>query len=71
MKEIDLTSNERIPVYYAYSMLLIRVIITIDLRSRTKIPRPEDTAAGERYLRSIGYPHMNRFIDRKMEMGIF
>ena len=39
------------------------------VRSRTMVPRPEDTAAGVRFLRRICYPLMNRFIDFKQEMG--
>ena len=39
------------------------------VRSRTMVPRPEDTAAGVRILRRICYPHMNQFIDFKQEMG--
>ena len=39
------------------------------VRSRTMVPRPEDTAAGVRILRKICYPRMNRFIDFKQEMG--
>ena len=34
-----------------------------------KVPRLEDTEAGVRFLRKICYPHMNRFIDSKQEMG--
>ena len=34
-----------------------------------KVPRPEDTEAGVRFLRKICYPHMNRFIDSKQEIG--
>ena len=39
-------------------------------RSRTKVPRPEDTEDGVQFLKHICYPHMNRFIDSKQEMGI-
>ena len=38
-------------------------------RSRTKVPRPEDTAAGVGFLKFICYPHINQYIDSKQEMG--
>ena len=39
------------------------------LRSITRIPDPKDTAAGVKFLKSICYPNMNRFIDDNQEMG--
>ena len=51
-------------------MIGIQKIVYLNvLRSRTRIPDPEDTEAGVNFLKSICYPYMNRFIDANQDMG--
>ena len=66
--EYDLLNKMR-NRYIAFFNYMYASNLYFCIRSRTMVPRPEDTAAGVRILRRICYPHMNRFIDFKQEMG--